>query len=42
VASADRARAELGWTPELASLRTIIETAWNWHQRHPHGYGRKA
>jgi len=42
VASADRARTELGWTPELASLRTIIETAWNWHRRHPHGYGRKA
>jgi len=41
VASADRARAELGWKPELDSLHTIVETAWNWHRLNPHGYGRE-
>ena len=38
VASADRARSELGWTPRLDRLETIVETAWNWHARHPGGY----
>ena len=38
VASSVRARAELGWTPRLHQLDTIVETAWRWHERHPHGY----
>jgi UDP-glucose-4-epimerase GalE len=38
VASSDRARAELGWTPRLDRLDAIVETAWNWHARHPGGY----
>jgi UDP-glucose-4-epimerase GalE len=38
VASSDRARTELGWTPRLAALETIVETAWTWHSRHPRGY----
>lgn len=33
VADAARARQVLGWTPALASLDRIIETAWAWHQR---------
>ncbi len=33
VADARRARQVLGWTPALASLNRIIETAWAWHQR---------
>lgn len=37
VASAARARAELGWQPE-AGLDAIIRSAWEWRQRHPHGY----
>lgn len=37
VASAARARAELGWQPE-AGLDEIIASAWDWRQRHPHGY----
>ncbi len=32
VASSRRARDELGWNPARASLRTIIEDAWRWHQ----------
>ena len=42
VASSARARAELGWTPRLERLDTIVETAWNWHARHPHGYSAAA
>jgi UDP-glucose-4-epimerase GalE len=39
VASADRIHRELGWSPKYADLRTIVETAWNWHRTHPDGYG---
>jgi len=30
VASAERARAELGWSPEFKDLSDIVETAWRW------------
>ena len=33
VASAERARAQLGWRPRYPDLTTIIEHAWRWHQR---------
>ncbi len=33
VASSARARAELGWQPQYNDIRSIIETAWRWHQR---------
>jgi UDP-glucose 4-epimerase len=39
VASSDRIRADLHWTPQFPDLETIIETAWNWHREHPNGYG---
>ena len=39
VASSEKARAVLGWKPELDCLDTIISTAWAWHKRHPNGYG---
>lgn len=38
VASAAKIRAQLDWRPRFPDLRTIIETAWSWHQRHPNGY----
>ena len=38
VASSLRARTQLGWTPRLDRLETIVETAWNWHSQHPGGY----
>ncbi|MFB0547009.1 MAG: UDP-glucose 4-epimerase GalE [Anaerolineae bacterium] len=28
----------LGWQPRYPDLKTIIESAWNWHRRHPNGY----
>jgi UDP-glucose 4-epimerase len=38
VGSSQKASAELGWQPEYPKLRNIIETAWQWHQKHPLGY----
>ena len=37
-ASADKARAELNWTPAYPSLDDIVRTAWTWRQSHPRGY----
>jgi UDP-glucose 4-epimerase len=39
VASAEKARRELGWQPQLPALEEIIESAWRWHRDHPNGYG---
>jgi UDP-glucose-4-epimerase GalE len=38
VASSERARRNLHWTPRFADLDVIVRTAWSWHQRHPRGY----
>ncbi len=38
VASADRIKAELGWSPKYPQLEEIIASAWRWHKKHPHGY----
>ncbi len=38
IASADRAREELGWIPKRPELETMIADAWNWHKNHPTGY----
>ena len=35
VASAARARAELGWSPKFNALSEIVETAWRWFSRQP-------
>lgn len=42
VAAADRARTALGWKPEYSDLESIVESAWEWHQAHPHGYEKTA
>ena len=39
VASAEKIRSELGWTPRRPELETIIGDAWAWAQAHPAGYG---
>lgn len=41
IASSQKARNELGWKPQYADLKKIIETAWNWHKSHPNGYLEK-
>ena len=38
VAGADKIRGELGWSPKFPDLRSIVETAWDWHRSHPKGY----
>ena len=37
-ASSDKIRRELGWQPRYEDVDTIVETAWRWRDRHPHGY----
>lgn len=39
VASNERARELLGWTPRRGSLDEMIGSAWAWRQKHPAGYG---
>jgi UDP-glucose-4-epimerase GalE len=38
-AAPQKAQNELHWTPRYADLETIVRTSWEWHRRHPHGYG---
>lgn len=39
VASSAKIRRELGWSPKHDNLREILESAWEWHNAHPNGYG---
>jgi UDP-glucose 4-epimerase len=39
IASSEKIKRELGWTPQFQNLDAIIESAWKWHQRFPRGYG---
>ncbi len=41
VASSEKIKRELGWVPQYPALETIIETAWQWHRKHPKGYDDK-
>jgi UDP-glucose 4-epimerase len=40
VASAEKAKNELGWRPKFPKLEQIVSTAWDWHKRNPNGYPR--
>jgi UDP-glucose 4-epimerase len=40
VASSDKIRAELGWTPRHSELKDIITSAWDWHRSHRNGFER--
>jgi UDP-glucose 4-epimerase len=39
IASSEKITNELAWRPQFQSLDAIIESAWKWHQKFPHGYG---
>jgi len=39
VANSDKARRELGWTPQHPELEDVIASAWEWHRTNPGGYG---
>ncbi len=41
VASSEKIKEELGWIPKYPDLETIVETAYQWHKKHPKGYGDK-
>ena len=41
VASSEKAKKILGWTPVHDSLEEIIASAWKWHKNHPNGYDEK-
>lgn len=38
VADPSRIRSELGFTPRYTNLEQIVQTAWDWHRTHPHGF----
>jgi UDP-glucose 4-epimerase len=38
VASSEKIRRELGWTPMHPDLKDIMTSAWDWHRTHPKGY----
>ena len=39
VANPSRAKVLLGWQPAMSDLNTIIQSAWAFRQKCPHGYG---
>lgn len=38
IASSEKIKRELGWTPQFQDLRKIVDSAWRWLQQHPRGY----
>ncbi|MCH8977709.1 MAG: UDP-glucose 4-epimerase GalE [Armatimonadetes bacterium] len=40
VASSDKIRSQLEWTPQFADLETIVGHAWQWMSEFPEGYDR--
>ncbi|MGF1657466.1 MAG: UDP-glucose 4-epimerase GalE [Verrucomicrobiales bacterium] len=39
IAASEKARRTLGWQPEFSDIESIIQSAWAWHKKNPHGYG---
>lgn len=38
VADASLANKTLNWKPKYDNIEKIVESAWRWHESHPHGY----
>ncbi|MDF0479512.1 UDP-glucose 4-epimerase GalE [Vagococcus sp. PNs007] len=38
VASSEKAKCILGWSPRYTEVDTILSSAWKWHSSHPEGY----
>lgn len=38
IATSEKIQKELNWQPKYGDLKTIIESAWNWHKNHPNGF----
>ncbi len=41
IASSEKIKSELGWSPRYSDIRQIVETAWKWHRNYPNGYNDK-
>lgn len=41
IASSEKIRREIGWEPAFPELDTMVQSAWEWYQRHPAGAGIK-
>jgi UDP-glucose 4-epimerase len=42
VADPRKLKSRLGWQPKWIDIRSIVDSAWLWHQRYPGGYASKA
>lgn len=42
IADSRRIREELGWDPKYPDLKSIVQSAWDWHVEHPRGYDDRA
>ena len=38
IANSKKIKKELKWKPKCSSIKNIMETAWNWHRKHPNGF----
>lgn len=38
IADSTGIRRDLGWKPKYPDLKSIVQSAWNWHVEHPEGY----
>jgi UDP-glucose 4-epimerase len=38
VADSTKAQKVLGWVPDYQNIKSIVQTAWKWHESHPNGY----
>lgn len=38
IADSSKIREELGWSPRYADLKSIMQSAWDWHMKNPEGY----
>jgi UDP-glucose 4-epimerase len=41
IADATKAKTVLAWEPAISDLRSIVDSAWKWRLRHPHGYAKQ-
>jgi UDP-glucose 4-epimerase len=41
IATSKLAKKELNWDPQYPDLQSIVESAWEWHSKHPFGYGKR-
>ena len=42
IASSEKIRRELNWTPKYPDLESILKSAWEWHRNFPNGYAKKS